>query len=187
LPRDGASVAALEGGRLIAIAGGSDGGTLATDVALLSWNGTDFARTATSPLIAPRRDAAAALLGGRLLLAGGFSDLAATLALSTTDLVDSMTGQTVAGPSITPRGDACAVAIDDSTVLLAGGQDGTTASAVAELVHLDGDGAVTTTALPPLPVARFQHTCTLLADGTVLIAGGANEHGVLQDAYVFQP
>jgi hypothetical protein len=189
LPGDGAAMGVLQGGHVISVAGGSDGTALVGDATLLKWTGTTFAISGTPIQISPRRDAASAVVLGtnHLFLAGGFSDPGATNAIATTELVDTVAGVSAAGPAIAPRGEACAVALDEFDVLIAGGRDGTGASAAAERVHFDASGGMNVTTLPPLPIPRYQHSCTLLADGTVLIAGGVNGATVLQDAYVFQP
>ncbi|MFT3841310.1 MAG: kelch repeat-containing protein [Myxococcaceae bacterium] len=188
LPRDGSAVVALQGGDVIAVAGGSDGGAVVDSVTPLRWTGASFAQ-ATPIQISARRDAAAATLQGKtlLLLAGGFSDPAATQAIGTTELVDPASGVSSAGPVIAARGEACAVTVGPNDVLIAGGRDASGASGAAELVHLELDGGMSVTALAPLTVPRYQHTCTLMSDGTVLIAGGLNGATALQDAYVFQP
>lgn len=188
LPRDGSAVVALQHGDVIAVAGGSDGGVVVDSVTPLRWTGSSFAQ-ATPIQIAPRRDAAAATMqaSNLLFLAGGFSDPSATQTIETTELVDPSSGHSTAGPAIQARGEACAVTLGPNDVLVAGGRDGAGASAAAELVHLELDGGMTVTSLPPLKTARYQHTCTLMADGTVLIAGGLNGQTALQDAYVFQP
>ena len=64
LARAGAAGLALPGGELLAVAGGSEGGSLAPDAPLLRFDGSAFV-SAGPPvqLLQPRRDAALALLG----------------------------------------------------------------------------------------------------------------------------
>ena len=56
-------------------------------------------------------------------------------------------------------------------VLVAGGQDSNGSSASTELYELVSD---TWTATGSLNTARFLHTATLLRNGRVLVAGGAD-------------
>jgi hypothetical protein len=43
------------------------------------------------------------------------------------------------------------------------------------------------TVVAPLPIARDGHTTTILADGTVLVAGGLDDTGARADAYTYAP
>ena len=105
------------------------------------------------------------------------------------------------GPSLLggARGQSCAAALGANQVLSAGGRTYNTAvskaksSAVVEVMTLLNSGNITPANADPLPVARYDHTCTTLADGSVLVLGGINvdeEAGtqeILNDAYIFTP
>jgi hypothetical protein len=52
---------------------------------------------------------------------------------------------------------------------------------------LIAESVVLGTVGPWLDPARTRHTATLLGDGTVLVAGGENDHGQLRDAFRYDP
>lgn len=125
--------------------------------------------TMASPMTVPRASACAALLpSGKVLVAGGSGTVA-----NTAEVYDP------ASDSWVPVATRMAVGHDQSAclvlpsgkVLVIGGlnQGGSESTAVAELYDPD-TGAFTTTG--PMATARYRHTATLLADGSVLVAGG---------------
>lgn len=210
LPRVDPSVAAVKGGELIAVAGGTDGTAMANEVVYFKWNGTSFQREmlATPPrLAAPgRRGAAAATLrdGLDLVVLGGYSDPdpSKIAPIASSEIVGTTTTTVTAGPTVgssgpNGRGDICTVQLNDGTILAIGGQtvDITGAPGRSDastlIVKSTGSGGAQGVAGPDLAVPRFQHTCTLMQDGSVLVLGGLNEqiatHEVLQDAWIYQP
>src|SRR5438309_9592229 len=66
------------------------------------------------------------------------------------------------------RAGACAVALNDGTILVAGGSSATASLASVELYQAEGVFTQGTA----MQTGRSGHTCTLLADGRVLAAGG---------------
>jgi hypothetical protein len=88
-----------------------------------------------------------------------------------------------AGPSIdVPRGHICAVTLPDGRVLAIGGRGGTNAAKLESqstntVFSENGDGTVGAGRGEPMAEPRYFHTCTLLADGSVLVAGGVLEQG----------
>ena len=66
------------------------------------------------------------------------------------------------------RTGACAVALNDGTILVAGGSSATASLASVELYQAEGVFSQGTA----MQTGRSGHTCTLLADGRVLAAGG---------------
>lgn len=203
LPREGMGVAPVQDGGLIAVAGGSDGGTLTDEVTFFEFTGTTFAPKPASPapkLREPRRAAAATSFGekGELLVSGGYSDLTRVTPLSSSEILSTQSPFTVSpGPLVGARGELCAATLPDGRVLAVGGRtvdvaggparsDGTTVL----LVPMP-DGSTTQVGQDKLTIDRYHHTCTTLVDGSVLVLGGVRENGgtreVLKDAYLFTP
>jgi hypothetical protein len=199
LPRIGAVATAVGDGSTIAVVGGTDGTTLALDVPFFGFDGTALSLLGAhvtlhegrrSAGVAPFQDAGAALV------VGGYAEADPTqtfTAVASTEVIEGgATPSLVPGPAIGGRGDLCAAALAGGQVLTAGGRtvsfDGQAlATDDAELVTVTPNGDTTTLGMPPLPAPRWQHTCTALGDGSVLILGGVNEAGVLQDAVIFMP
>jgi hypothetical protein len=122
---------------------------------------------------------ATALLHGIVLFAGG-DDSNTASGYATAETYNPFTGTfSPTGTMTTSRFDHTQTLLPDGTVLIAGsqrsGSDGGSALASAETYDpSDGTFAATGSMLSP----RFDHTATLLPDGTVLIAGGtANANG----------
>lgn len=199
-PRLDPSVAAVQGGSVIAVAGGSDGGTMLRDVTYYSYDGTAFKPTGSSPQLgAARRSAAVATArnGDDLLLFGGHGDPNNVAPLSSTEVVGTRNNTVGDGPNVGARGDACAATLKDGTLLVIGGR---TVDALGQPPHSDANvtiikpsssGGFATSIGPSLATARYAHTCTTLADGSVLVLGGIKETNgvpeVLQDAVIYQP
>jgi hypothetical protein len=172
-PLWGAGSVTLADGRVLVV-----GGTTGTGSSTAS-NGTFLydPRTATwsvgTPMLAPRAYPIVALLAdGSVLVAGG-SRNAKPLDTAERYLPDSGAWVT-AGRMNVPRTHGTATLLTDGRVLLAGGGDtgapGYKATASAEIYD---PVAGTWTVTGSLAVARALHTASRLADGTVLVAGGA--------------
>jgi Putative Ig domain/Galactose oxidase, central domain len=133
--------------------------------------------TATGSLLAARSDHTATLLGsGKVLVVGG-RDLTAYPA--TAELWDPATGVFTAttGAPISPRATHTASLLASGKVLLAAGYRAS-ALATAELYD---PTAGTFTATGSLNVARAYQTATTLANGKVLLVGGAAAAAELYD------
>lgn len=201
LARVGANVAAVQQGTYIAVAGGDDGTTMQPDVNFFRWNGTTFNHQTTMTLqLAPpgRRGAAGAVVAGtdQLLLLGGYSDPGEATPVQTSELVNSNTGQVAPGATIPARGESCAVTLANGDVFLVGGRglDGSMNPVSLDstlTIQVAASGGTQANPGPALNRARYQHTCSLLQDGTVLVTGGLDlEPGsqtILSDAYIYQP
>ena len=111
--------------------------------------------------------AAAALGGGRVLVAGGTAG-PANSATDSVEVFDAATVTWSTPPALSvPRFNLAAAPLANGSVLLAGGTDGVNVRSTTER-H---DGAALAPATP-LEVARADHTATALGDGRVLVAGG---------------
>lgn len=214
MPRMQTTAIAVRGGDFIAVAGGTDGTNLVNEVAYFKWAGNTFKREMPpSPpqLASPgRRAAAVATIRGDadLLVLGGYTDakiplypaVTAQPPIASSEIVNIGSSGVSPGPSVgssgpNGRGDICAVQMADGKVLAIGGYtlDGTDGRSDASTVIISSNAAGGASGIggPALPVPRFQHTCTALADGTVLVLGGVNDQGgtreILNDAWIYQP
>ena len=162
---------------------------------LVAGSSGDFADTAelydpssgtwamTGSMSEGRTDVAAVLLpDGTVLVAGGAE-------AATAEVFDPEAGSWVTtGPMINVRHTHTATLLSDGTVLVTGGDGGFDAAdelinlASVEVYHPDRG---TWTAISDMLTPRRWHTATLLSDGTVLVAGGAD--GASSSAEVFQP
>ena len=137
-----------------------------------------------------RTHAAAAVLGPEqhlMVVAGGTGPDGGLMQNAV--IVDSTVSNTQLSLTTPGRGrnDPCAVALADGRVLVAGGQtNGITTSNQADLYSessysYNATGPTSTaqakveTDLPSMLQGRYLHTCTVLQDGSVLIAGGVSE------------
>jgi len=103
----------------------------------------------------------------------------------------------VDGPAVSPRGAMCAVPLGDGRIFTVGGRTEDlgldwVASGDADLLVPTSTGGAANLGLPPMAVGRYQHSCTLLADGTVLVLGGLTEDAdgataILDEAWVMNP
>ncbi len=93
------------------------------------------------------------------------------------EIVNLATHAVTPGPAVPSAPGGCAVALGGERWLFVSGTSAT-------LVSRSGWSA---TALPALPTARAEASCTLLDDGTVLVAGGENLGVALGVATIFTP
>jgi len=132
---------------------------------------------------------AALIKGGQVLIAGGQTSAGASNAA---DIYDPGTG-TVTGFATmnTARFKHTATTLNNGTVLIVGGQldnSGNPALATTAELYLPGTGTFANTTNAPNVARTGGHTATLLADGTVLIAGGVGSGGnILQSAEIYSP
>ncbi|MFL5353056.1 kelch repeat-containing protein [Archangium sp.] len=203
LPRLGMGVMAVQGGQRIAVVGGSDGVALRPEVLFFAYEGGTFVPVGEGArLREPRRDAALVPYGGteRLLYVGGhdspgLGDDAHLLASS--EVVSPGAAEPVtAGPQIFARSEPCAVALPDGRVMALGGRQfslgGLVSDAHVELLVPGKDGgAPALLGLMPLERQRYQHSCTVLEDGSVLVVGGLDDTGArwatLGDLFIYTP
>jgi hypothetical protein len=204
LPRLDAVVMPVKRGEFIAVAGGTDGAMMKNDISFFKFNGQIFGQQSLSMpprLTDPgRRSAAGAVIrdGADLILLGGYSTPTTVSPVASSEVLNAAAATVAPGPDVrTARGEMCAVTLADGTVLAIGGRTTDSGSppradATAVVITASSSGGVTSIGAPNLPRGRYGHTCTALADGTVLVTGGLNETSsgaleVLQDAYIFTP
>jgi hypothetical protein len=137
--------------------------------------------SSTGSMNSPRQGHTATLLpSGKVLITGGFD--ANNTHLATAELYDPATGSftTAKGMMTATRVDHTAtlltVGANAGKVLLAGGyNDNGNPASTAELFDPTNESF---TAAGTMVAARYNHTATLLNDGTVLLAGGFGLQGV---------
>jgi N-acetylneuraminic acid mutarotase len=210
-PRVGHSATRLPDGKVL-VAGGSpadaSGGQMYGErvmgPALASaelYDPRSGAWTSTGPMIDARGIfTATPLRDGRVLVVGGATGLYGADQLASAELYEPASGTWAAtGRMIAPRVGATAAVLADGRVLVAGGYGN--CGAVTGCQQLDsaelydpGTGSWSTTG--PMTSARADSTATLLADGTVLVAGGLGytnckpagcDHRQLASAELYDP
>jgi hypothetical protein len=138
---------------------------------------------------------AAPLQDGRVLIVGGVGPKSDTDFLASAEIYDPTTGKfSPTGSMHTAREDATATLLPDGRVLIAGGDQGVCGAcgyinilASAE-VYDPATGRFSTTG--SMTNERTWHTATALADGRVLIAGGAGpkpDQDYLASAEIYDP
>ena len=177
--RSGHASTLLPSGKVL-VTGGNLGSTGTAEV----FDPATAAFTATANMISLRSLHTATLLpSGKVLIAGGSG------AGTSAELFDPAMDVFAATGSMTgPRYSHTATLLQSGKVLVAGGQDSNgSASAVSTAELYDpASGAFSPTG--SMGTARQSHTTTLLANGSVLIAGGFDQNGApLSTAEVYNP
>lgn len=144
--------------------------------------------TATGSMNTPRFYHTATLLqSGKVLIAGGQNS---TGTLDTAELFNPAFGKfsTVSAPMSTPRTFHTATLLPNGQVLISGGSSSpdTAPVAVATAQLFDPTNNSFSTDISMIN-SRFDHTATLLADGTVLLAGGIGNGGVFPFPQIYTP
>jgi hypothetical protein len=182
------------------VAGGCDVSACTTDVE--RWSPATNSWSKQAPLPAPRGYGTATVLAdGRVLVIGGCTDPLCATVLGDATVYDPVANTwTAAGSMSSPRAGQSATLLNDGTVLVAGGCMDSACMNVLSSVDIwrasaasdggtgeggEGDGGVEEdsgaagqfVAAPPMVAGRHHQTANLLANGEVLMAGGANATG----------
>jgi hypothetical protein len=180
------------------VAGGCDVSACTTDVE--RWSAATSIWSEQTPLPAPRGYGTATMLAdGRILIIGGCTDPLCATVLNDATVYDPVANTwTAAGVMSSPRAGQSATLLNDGTVLVAGGCMDSACMNVLSSVDLwsasaqGNDGGTSEggeggeedagaggqfVAAPPMAAARHHHTANHLANGEVLMAGGANASG----------
>jgi Galactose oxidase, central domain/Kelch motif len=135
-----------------------------------------------------------ALTNGKVLVTGGVSNN--NQAVASAEVFDPSTGTFVQTKSsmATARAYHTATLLNDGRILVTGGFDQTSAfqgsvsgNFLASAEIFDPTSETFTPTKGSMATARAYHTATLLKDGTVLVAGGADDTGALATAELFDP
>jgi WD40 repeat protein len=128
------------------------------------------------------------LLNGKVLAAGGSTDIIDNPFLSSAEVFDPATGLwTSTGSMGTARRAHTATRLPDGTVLVAGGAVDNTGTGSLSSAELYDPATGLWTATGSMGDARSWHTASLLLNGTVLVAGGTGNAGVLSSAELYDP
>jgi len=161
--------ATLLGTKQVLMAGGDSTGTTAE---LFEPTTRTFTRTGT---MNRRRvgHAAVLLTDGRVLITGGDA------AGNTAEIFDPKTGRfSLTGSMLQSRRSHTATQISGGNVLITGGEWATgIGSKMLSSAEIYEPASGRFFAIQPMSYARADHTATALADGTVLVAGGATQIG----------
>jgi N-acetylneuraminic acid mutarotase len=132
-----------------------------------------------APAPSARTEVAAAAVGGRIWVLGGYGPDGATLA--TAEVYDTAAGTWARGPDLPVAVNHAMAATLDGVLYVAGGNDGTRPS--SQLARLDGDRWHP---LAPLPRGRSAGGLVAL-DGRLYLVGGVIEGGLAADTQVYDP
>lgn len=126
------------------------------------------------------------LSSGKVLVAGGFADLATVS--DRTEIFDPATRKwTAASDMSTARWGHTATLLTDGRVIVAGGTGGTSHVAPLPSAEVYDPATDTWASTAAMASARNRHTATLLRDGKVLVVGGERYQTDLASAELYDP
>jgi len=183
------SATRLSNGKVLIAGGFGDGATTLSSAEVFDPATNTF--TPTGTLHSARSGHVAVLLAdGKVLIAGGVGPNWTFLASA--ELYDPATGQfTPTGAMRVPRESHVALRLTDGSVLVVGGHRGRReAMEVYASAELYRPATGTFAKLGDMRVRRHKHDAVVLADGRVLVTGGADERedrGVYNSSEIFDP
>jgi hypothetical protein len=138
-------------------------------------------------LLTPRaqRGVAVSLADGTVLLAGG--DGGGDHMLASTELYNPDTGGIATASMSTTRGEPAGVLLADGRVLVVGGFDIPGTGSILTSAETYDPATGTWKAGTDMQVPRFDFEATLLADGRVVVTGGAGAATIESSAEIFDP
>jgi N-acetylneuraminic acid mutarotase len=134
---------------------------------------------ALAPVPSARTEVAAAAVGERIWVLGGYAPDGATVA--TAEVYDTAADRWARGPDLPVAVNHAMAATLDGALYVAGGNDGDGPS--SQLARLEGDGW---RRLAPLPQGRSAGGLAAL-DGRLYLVGGVVEGGLAGDTQVYDP
>jgi N-acetylneuraminic acid mutarotase len=177
------SAVLLDNGEVLVVGGSGSNGDLASierfDPQTNTWSVVGALRTA-------RRDHTATLVGdGGIVIVGGVRERVPITSVEYYRYGSALASDSHIDPLTSPRYMHAAILLHSGALLIAGGDNGEAGAHGSSLVLEPGAQAWRMT--EPMPI-RVQGTrATLLLDGRVLLVGGYNSDGVVDDLLIFDP
>ena len=178
VPSNGSCALTLPDGRVL-VAGGIvwdsfNGGTDHPLARSEVWDPATGEWTQVGDMSTPRTGHALALVGGRVLVCGGFGEYPDAPGLDTCEFFDAETGTWSPAPSRNYRGAAALAALSGGRLLLAGGTEESGGSKPeSQTAEIYDPTSETWRPVAPMLEKRAAHALTVLTDGRVLATGGA--------------
>lgn len=190
--RDASATASLGAGRVL-VTGGLDDVSGELTGTTEVYDDETHAWTESGSLVQPRyQHNAVALQDGRVLVTGGSGIIGDEWKdLASSEVFDRTAGDTgewsSTGPLAAPRLFHTATLLQNGTVLVVGGSDGSSSGYLRRTEIFDPVTGLWSNA-GPLAVGRSGHTASLMSDGKVLVTGGSNGAGTtLATSEVYDP
>ncbi len=193
VPRKYHTATLLQNGDVLIAGGTSATGTQVLGSAEIYEHSTGTFRRVGSMFTQRAYHTATLLPNGKVLIAGGYADLYMGEILASAELYDPATETfSLAGEMTVVRASHTSTLLPDGKVLLAGGESNAPdnlSSWVADSAETYDPATGTFTYTGSMAESRFAHTATLLQDGRIFVAGGANDYALysLSSTDVFDP